>query len=311
MKESNLKAKSSYSKPMLSDDNKDDRMRFASSFLRPQSNGTHLFAPMHEYVHVDEKWFFLTKAKKKFYVYEDETLALRAVKNKKFITKVMFLAAVARPRYDPHRRREFDGKIGIWPFVHRTPAKRTSKNRVEDTVETKPQNVDSRAYFNMMLNNVVPAIQAKFPLQDLRSGVMLQQDNASPHKIVSNDILRHNGIEGIGVIEQPPNSPDYNVLDLGFFNSIQSLQHQKSTKTIEELIDAVERAFVELPNANLSKTFITLQKVLEKSLDIHGGNTYKFPHMSKDANIKDLASYNVECDPEVLVSALSHMSSLI
>ncbi|KAF0715606.1 hypothetical protein As57867_003286, partial [Aphanomyces stellatus] len=72
MKESKLKAKSNYVNPMLTEENKEDRFRFALNFLEPRSNGSHVFANMHEYVHVDEKWFFLTKVKKKFYVYDDE-----------------------------------------------------------------------------------------------------------------------------------------------------------------------------------------------------------------------------------------------
>lgn len=32
-------------------------------------------------------------------------------------------------------------------------------------------------------------------------------------------------------------SPDFNVLNLGFFNSIQSLQHQTSPNNIDELIE--------------------------------------------------------------------------
>ena len=39
---------------------------------------------------------------------------------------------------------------------------------------------------------------------------------------------------------QPPNSLDLNVLDLGFFNSIQNLQHEQLTSIIDELISAVE-----------------------------------------------------------------------
>ncbi|KAH9102947.1 hypothetical protein AeMF1_020600, partial [Aphanomyces euteiches] len=89
------------------------RLRFALSFLEPSSSENHLFDNMHSYVHVDEKWFYLTKVRRKFYVYEDEEIAARSVKSKGFITKVMFLAAVARPRYDYHRKTEFDGKIGV------------------------------------------------------------------------------------------------------------------------------------------------------------------------------------------------------
>jgi hypothetical protein len=45
---------------------------------------------------------------------------------------------------------------------------------------------------------------------------------------------------------QPPDSPDLNVLDLGFFNVIQSLQHQTYTRTVQELILAVETSFKQI-----------------------------------------------------------------
>lgn len=52
----------------------------------------------------------------------DEDLSDRREKSKRFIPKLMFLAAVARSRWDARRRREFDGKIGIWPFVEKVLA---------------------------------------------------------------------------------------------------------------------------------------------------------------------------------------------
>ncbi|ETV89852.1 hypothetical protein H310_15308, partial [Aphanomyces invadans] len=48
--------------------------------------------------------------KRKFYVYEDEEVAKRAVKSKSHTTKVMFLAAIARPRFDHHAKKTSDGK---------------------------------------------------------------------------------------------------------------------------------------------------------------------------------------------------------
>jgi len=39
---------------------------------------------------------------------------------------------------------------------------------------------------------------------------------------------------------QPPNSPDLNILDLDFFNTIQSLQYEKAPGGIDELIVAVD-----------------------------------------------------------------------
>ncbi|ETV95944.1 hypothetical protein H310_10604 [Aphanomyces invadans] len=68
---------------------------------------------MYEYVHVNEKWFYLTKVKHKLYVYEDEEVAKREVKSNSPITKVMFLAAIARPSFDHHAKKTFDGKRNI------------------------------------------------------------------------------------------------------------------------------------------------------------------------------------------------------
>jgi hypothetical protein len=50
----------------------------------------------------------------------------------------MFLAAVACPCYDPEGKCTFDGKqIGMFLFVERVAAKRTSKNGKKGTIETK------------------------------------------------------------------------------------------------------------------------------------------------------------------------------
>jgi len=53
----------------------------------------------------------------------------------------MFIAAVARPRYDAQRKRNFYGKIGIWPFVTKEPAKRNSNSRVKGTMVKKTSNL--------------------------------------------------------------------------------------------------------------------------------------------------------------------------
>jgi hypothetical protein len=62
-------------------------------------------------IHVDEKWFYQTSITRKIIMAKDEAESERKVQSKRFITKVMFLCAVARPRPG------FDGKIGIWSFT--------------------------------------------------------------------------------------------------------------------------------------------------------------------------------------------------
>ena len=73
----------------------------------------------------------------------------------------------------------------------------------------------------------------------------------------------------IHLIQQPLNSPDMNVLDLHFFRSIQSLQHQKAAYNYTELVRAVTGAFEALEHHTLRYIWITLQaykvEVLKKT----------------------------------------------
>ncbi|KAF0685508.1 hypothetical protein As57867_022548, partial [Aphanomyces stellatus] len=306
-----LKARTSRLKPLLTPANALERLKYAWSFLRPGSCGSHIFVDLYDQVHVDEKWFFITTVNKKFYVYDDEEIALRAVKSKNFITKVMFIAAVARPRWDAHRKTFFDGKLGIWPFVEYAVAQRTSKNRPKGTIETKTKTVDGAVYKESILNKVIPAIKARFPIGGQPNGVFVQQDNASPHKCVTTEALIAHGVTGISMANQPANSPDFNVLDLGFFNAIQSLQQKKKMTSIDSLITAVEQSFFEMPPETLAKTFVTLQSVIEIALENNGGNDFKVPHLQKDATIHDWGAFNLTCRPSVYTTALARMISLV
>ncbi|KAJ0017708.1 hypothetical protein Pint_10049 [Pistacia integerrima] len=53
---------------------------------------------MENIIHVDEKWFYMTKQSEKYYLLADEDKPLRTCKSKTLINKVMFRAAVIRPR---------------------------------------------------------------------------------------------------------------------------------------------------------------------------------------------------------------------
>jgi hypothetical protein len=61
--------------------------------------------------------FFLTEKQESIYLVDGELEPERRVQNKAHITKVMFLTAVARPRFDANGVCTFDSKIGMWPFV--------------------------------------------------------------------------------------------------------------------------------------------------------------------------------------------------
>ena len=85
---------------------------------------------------------------------------------------------------------------------------------------TEPQNVDSEVYQEMIVKKDIPAILSKFPRRDQKETIFLRQDNASPHNKVTTQVSKQLGIQGIEVSNQTANSPDFNVLDLGRFNSI-------------------------------------------------------------------------------------------
>ncbi|XP_074289316.1 uncharacterized protein LOC141614471 [Silene latifolia] len=218
-------------KPGLTDKNKLARLIFSLQHLVYHEHTKRIvFKDQSNIIHMDEKWFSKTKPTTRFYLAKGETDQHRCVQSKSFIEKVMFMCAVGRPLYGSNGELIFDGKIGIWPFVVEIPAQRNSKNRVAGTMETKCiESINKQVTKDMIINRVLPAIKAKWP-SNVSKRIIIQQDNARPH--FSNDDVdfkRAATSDGwlIELAYQTPNSPDLNVLDLGFFRSIQSLQQKK------------------------------------------------------------------------------------
>ena len=82
----------------------------------------------------------------------------------------------------------------------------------------------------IFFDKVIPAIKQKWPVRS--KCCIMQQDDVKPHTTAADNAtvqaLQHDCIQ-LELSNQPPNSPDFNVLDLGFFNSIQALKHEKSS----------------------------------------------------------------------------------
>ena len=80
---------------------------------------------------------------------------------------------------------------------------------------------------DMMINNLIPAIKEKWPNQ--RQTICIQQDNCRVHtQAVDRAILEAANVAGWSMefYCQPAQSSDLNVLDPGFFNSVQSIHHK-------------------------------------------------------------------------------------
>ena len=150
--------------------------------------------------------------------------------------KLMFLGVVGRPCWDFSQNQLFNGKVGMFPLAREVAAKRTSVNRVAGTIEWKPiPKITKVIYEEFMLEKVLPAILSKWPR--VRHKLWIQQDNASAHisrerfdylwnrhKDHLHDLYSPRFCFEIGLYCQPPNSPDLNVLNLGVFNALQSIQ---------------------------------------------------------------------------------------
>ena len=238
---------------------------------------------MEDLIHINEKWFYVMKDGQRFIIAADEEEPYRHVQHKSFLTKIMFLCVVARPRYDTRENAWFDRKIGIWPIGKWELAKRSSKKCTKGMPEWKNQCITWDVYREYLIQKFLPAVKEKWPTRNGR--IWLQQDGAKSH-IQEDDVEFKEAVDEIGLkltmFSQSPNSPDTNILDLGFFRAIQSFNDDCPANE-EELIKLVEKAYGEYPYRKLNRVWLTLQSCLNMIIENDGGNDYKIPHMGKES----------------------------
>ncbi|KAG3008392.1 hypothetical protein PC120_g16258 [Phytophthora cactorum] len=161
------------------------------------------FDEEYDIVHVDEKWFNEDKVDRAYLLLDGEEPPPRDRKSKRFIPKMMFLAA-----------------IELWPLTETYMAMRASVNRKKGTLCSRNvAYVDRPLYKHYIIEEVIPDIKAKWPASEHGKTIFIQQDNATPRVPVSGpDVVAAGTSEGwnIRLLFQSPNSPDLNVLDLGY-----------------------------------------------------------------------------------------------
>ena len=265
-------------------------------------------------VHIDEKWFYLRHDGKAVRVYPDENgefkmpTAGTKVYHKSRMPKLMFCAAVARPRPEY----EFDGKVGIFFFGFKRKAKRGNKLTgtiagVTDILEDIK--VDAHVYRAVLLGQqhadmsqyknagIMQAIEEKMwwfkagathngaPCPEAGTKLWVQHDGAKPHtaKTTAAAIKRYQmeaakrGFD-IEVVTQPAQSPDLNMDDLSFFHSLASHVRKKlaalSRADKFDLKSAVEECFWEYESETLERCWLSIFAVYRGILTTGGDNTY-------------------------------------
>ena len=128
--------------------------------------------------------------------------------------------------------------------------------------------VTKEVYRNLLISKLILAILDQWPRRDRLSRVILiQQDGAKNH--ISENDKEFNYASADNDINtkhytQSANSPDINLLDLGFFRAIQSF-NDTTLKNEEELIELVSVTYENYPRLNINRTWLTLQCCFNKS----------------------------------------------
>ena len=177
----------------------------------------------------------------------------------------------------------FDGKIGIWPIRKWEPVKQSLKKRAKGTPVWKNQCITQDVYREYVIQKFLPAVKERWPTPNRRIG--LQQDGAKSH-ILEDNVEFKEVVDKIGLnltmFTQSPNSPDTDILNLGFFRAIQ-LFNDYCPANEEELIKSVEKPYGEYPWHKLNLVWLTLQSCFNMIIENDGGNNYKIPHMGKES----------------------------
>ena len=147
----------------------------------------------------------------------------------------------------------------------------------------KNQCITRDVYHEYLIQKFLPVVKEKWPTCNGR--IRLQQDGAKSH-ILEDDVEFKEVVAEIGlnltVFTQSPNSPDTNILDLGFFRAIQ-LFNDDCPANEEELIKSVEKAYGEYTYRKLNRVWLTLQSCLNMIIENDRGNDYKIPHLGKES----------------------------
>ena len=174
---------------------------------------------MMQYVRINEKWFTLVTNGNIYYLSSAKEHHYGNVQHKKHITKVMFLLAIACTCIILLTGKMFNDKIGIWAFAKEQPAACNSKNQPKGTMEWHQVLANKEQVHCMLIENVLPAIDRKWPAGWHCKTVLCQQDNA-PHLLPDDAKLlaSQKGKQlSIRLVNQPLQLPNLNVNNLSLF----------------------------------------------------------------------------------------------
>ena len=231
-------------------------------------------------IDIDEKLFYAWSSRGKLKVPAEDEAPRTPLQSKRFIPKVMMLAAIGRP--SSHHK--FNGKIGMWPIGELRPAKRSNRRSglQRGDMMWESATLDAERWVSMLVSDVFPAIRAKFARAKV---VRVQFDNAPAHRTSNLDARIEAALTSarphIKIVKQPPQSPCGNLCDLGFFNSIDSKLPKTRSLNMPEFIQQIQDAFNVYPSERIDSLCDTKRLIVDCIRAAGGENTFKLPHKRK------------------------------
>jgi len=285
-------------KPKIDSAQMKERLRYV---LNLRDGRSFRFKAQYNVVHVDESWFYLYQEKRVLRLFpEDKAPEPGRVQHKSHIQKIMFICAVARPRPEDN----FDGKIYISRIQHLKSAKRNSINHNRGDVYLADCNITSELFF-VYMKEIMQAVKIK--MQRFRNEpIIIQFDGAGPHKGKGNleNLNRIGKLFGwnIQFIIQPPQSPDLNVNDLGFFRSLKMRVNnlKNNGQTTDLLSERVMEAWNSYDANTLERIWGVQYEVYREIMKNKGEINFSNPRLSRkigDSNV------NLEFDQQVFNEA--------
>jgi hypothetical protein len=286
--------RSSYIKPKLQTQQQINRLNFTLGKIVHAGHGVYEFDKMLNTVHVDEKWFYVSKLKQRQRMLPGtDRQNCTTTRHKSHIEKIMFLCAIGVPQWyqDSHGMEQYwDGKIGIYPFIKWTVAKRKSKHRNAGAPVMESVNVTAETYRDVITRSsrddpgVLQSIRAKVPWGSTKITV-IQHDGAPGHEGKGNDVLLTEAgaaMAGQPIIfdTQPAQSPDFNKCDLSLFASLQAATDQlkMASQSKEVLMDSVTQAYNDYPTETLVRIHALQFEIYRSVMMNQGGNQFYTPH---------------------------------
>ena len=255
----------------------------------------------------------------------------KASKSRRHTPKIMLSIAIARPE----KKKGvgfYGGRVAMLRCQKDVVAKKASKYRKRGSISKKDCSLNSAMFKTQVTKTFFPRIKTNISLLDkserfyhqlrekdtdfkLADGcrwadLYVQLDNAPPHcrrnkrlfPMIKKSGGRNvkNGVyygPKVRLTFQPPDSPDLNVLDLGFFSKLWNkihkiLKNYGHVPALDDVWDAAKMAWEDISAVEIEVLFRTLEARMRQVIECNGRNDMPIPH----GGIKE----EVEAEDEML-----------